>query len=153
MTLVEAETIEVADISGDWNFAAGSGAYDTMEGSVIPTDFSIALTKSGDDNLAYTATIAIEGYDNVELPATFDGNTLALAYDDTYLDETKGIRFAPMYGSAKKGTIEFKSQSRLHLLSTAVSHSQATRWVRPKMRLPILCMLTVSITSGISQVL
>ena len=111
MTLVEAETIEVADISGDWNFAAGSGAYDTMEGSVIPTDFSIALTKSGDDNLAYTATIAIEGYDNVELPATFDGNTLALAYDDTYLDEAKGIRFAPMYGSAKKGTIEFKSQS------------------------------------------
>ena len=111
MTLVEAETIEVADISGDWNFAAGSGAYDTMEGSVIPTDFSIALTKSGDDNLAYTATIAIEGYNNIELPATFDGNTLALAYDDTYLDEAKGIRFAPMYGPAKKGTIEFKSQS------------------------------------------
>lgn len=111
MTLVEAEKVEVADISGDWNFAAGSGAYDTMEGSVIPTDFSIALTKSGDDNLAYTATIAIEGYNNIELPATFDGNTLALAYDDTYLDEAKGIRFAPMYGSAKKGTIEFKSQS------------------------------------------
>ena len=111
MTLVEAETIEVADISGDWNFVAGSGAYDTMEGSVIPTDFSIALTKSGDDNLAYTATIAIEGYNNIELPATFDGNTLALAYDDTYLDEAKGIRFAPMYGPAKKGTIEFKSQS------------------------------------------
>ena len=111
MTLVEAEKVEVADISGDWNFAAGSGAYDTMEGSAIPTDFSIALTKSGDDNLAYTATIAIEGYNNIELPATFDGNTLALAYDDTYLDEAKGIRFAPMYGSAKKGTIEFKSQS------------------------------------------
>ena len=82
-----------------------------MEGSLIPTDFSIALTKSGDDNLAYTAIIAIEGYNNVEMPATFDGNTLALAYDDTYLDEAKGIRFAPMYGSAKKGTIEFKSQS------------------------------------------
>ena len=111
MTLVEAEKVEVADISGDWNFVAGSGAYDTMEGSVIPTDFSIALTKNGDDNLAYTATIAIEGYNNIELPATFDGNTLALAYDDTYLDEANGIRFAPMYGSAKKGTIEFKSQS------------------------------------------
>ena len=111
MTLVESETIEVADISGDWNFAAGSGAYDTLEGSVIPKDFSIALAKSGDDNRAYTATIAIEGYNNIELPATFDGNTLALAYDETYLDETNGIRFAPMYGSAKKGTIEFKSQS------------------------------------------
>lgn len=111
MVLVESETIEVADISGDWNFAAGSGAYDTLEGSVIPKDFSIALAKSGDDNRAYTATIAIEGYNNIELPATFDGNTLALAYDETYLDETNGIRFAPMYGSAKNGTIEFKSQS------------------------------------------
>lgn len=111
MTLVETQTIEVADISGDWNFTAGSGAYDTLEGSVIPKDFSIALAKSGDDNRAYTATIAIEGYNNIELPATFDGNTLALAYDETYLDETNGIRFAPMYGSAKKGTIEFKSQS------------------------------------------
>lgn len=111
MTLVEAETIEVADISGDWNFVAGSGAYDTMEGSVIPEDFSIALAKNSDDNRAYTATIAIEGYNNIELPATFDGNTLALAYDDTYLDEANGIRFAPMYGSAKNGKIEFKSQS------------------------------------------
>ena len=111
MVLVESETIEVADISGDWNFAAGSGTYDTMEGSVIPKDFSVALVKNGDSNRAYTATIVIEGYDNIEMPATFDGNILALAYDDTYLDKANGIRFAPMYGSAKNGTIEFMSQS------------------------------------------
>ena len=111
MILVESETIEVADISGDWNFAAGSGTYDTMEGSVIPKDFSVALVKNGDSNRAYTATIVIEGYDNIEMPATFDGNILALAYDDTYLDKANGIRFAPMYGSAKNGTIEFMSQS------------------------------------------
>ncbi len=111
MTLVEAETIEVADISGDWNFTAGNGAYDTMAGSVIPKNFALTLAKSGSSNRDYTATIAIEGYNSVEMPAIFDGNTLALAYDDTYLDEANGIRFAPMYGSAKKGTIEFKSQS------------------------------------------
>ena len=111
MTLVEAETIEVADISGDWNFTAGNGAYDTKEGSVIPKNFALTLAKSGSSNRDYTATIAIEGYSSVEMPAIFDGNTLALAYDDTYLDEANGIRFAPMYGSAKKGTIEFKSQS------------------------------------------
>ena len=111
MTLVEAETIEVADISGDWNFTAGNGAYDTMAGSVIPKNFALTLAKSGSSNRDYTATIAIEGYSSVEMPAIFDGNTLALAYDDTYLDEANGIRFAPMYGSAKKGTIEFKSQS------------------------------------------
>ncbi len=111
MTLVEAETIEVADISGDWNFTAGNGAYDTMAGSVIPKNFALTLAKSGSSNRDYTATISIEGYSSVEMPAIFDGNTLALAYDDTYLDEANGIRFAPMYGSAKKGTIEFKSQS------------------------------------------
>ncbi len=111
MTLVEAETIEVADISGDWIFTAGNGAYDTMAGSVIPKNFALTLAKSGSSNRDYTATISIEGYSSVEMPAIFDGNTLALAYDDTYLDEANGIRFAPMYGSAKKGTIEFKSQS------------------------------------------
>ena len=46
------------------------------------------------------------------MPATFDGNSLAIAYDSTYLDATKGIRFGNMNGSkVKQGSIEFKSQS------------------------------------------
>ena len=112
MTLVEGATVEIADISGDWNFKAGSSTYSTMEGSTIPTEFAVALAKTDDTGRAYNATIAIEGFDAVTLPATFDGNILSIAYDSTYIDATMGIRFANMNGSTvKKGAIEFKSQS------------------------------------------
>ena len=112
MTLVQATTVEIADISGDWNFKAGSSTYSTMAGSTIPTEFAVALAKTDDTGRAYNATFAIEGFDAVTLPATFDGNTLAIAYDSTYLDAANGIRFGNMNGSkVKQGSIEFKSQS------------------------------------------
>ena len=110
MTLVEAEVVEVADISGDYQFKAGAGTYDTMAGSVIPTEFAVTLAKKSDDNKTYDATIAIEGYDAVTLPASYNGVSIVLDYDNTYLDEANGIRFAPMYGDATAGSIEFKSQ-------------------------------------------
>ena len=112
MTLVQGTTVEIADISGDWNFKAGSSTYSTMAGSTIPTEFAVALAKADDAGRAYNATFAIEGFDAVTLPATFDGNSLAIAYDSTYIDAANGIRFGSMNGSAvKKGSIEFKSQS------------------------------------------
>ena len=112
MTLVQATTVEIADISGDWNFKAGSSTYSTMAGSTIPTEFAVALAKTDNAGRAYNATFAIEGFEAVTLPATFDGNSLVIAYDETYLDEVKGIRFGNMNGSAvKEGSIEFKSQS------------------------------------------
>ena len=110
MTLVEAEVVEVADISGDYQFKAGAGTYDTMAGSVIPTEFAVTLAKKSDDNKTYDATIAIEGYDAVTLPASYNGVSVMFDYDNTYLDEANGIRFAPMYGDATAGSIEFKSQ-------------------------------------------
>lgn len=112
MTLVEAETIVVNDISGGYLFKAGSGTYDTMAGSVIPTDFAINLVKKSDDNKQYDATIAIKGYADVTLPAAFNGASVILSYDNTYLDEANGIRFAPMYGSDKDGEIEFKATEK-----------------------------------------
>ena len=112
MTLVQGATVEIADISGDWNFKAGSSTYSTMAGSTIPTEFAVALAKTDNAGRAYNATFAIEGFEAVTLPATFDGNSLVIAYDETYLDEVKGIRFGNMNGSAvKEGSIEFKSQS------------------------------------------
>ena len=112
MTLVEGATVEIADISGDWNFKAGSSTYSTMEGSTIPTEFTIALAKTDNSNRAYDATFAIEGFDAVTLSATFDGNSLSIAYDSVYVDASKGIRFGNMNGSkVKQGSIEFKSQS------------------------------------------
>lgn len=111
MTLVEAETVEVADISGDYQFKAGTGTYDTMAGSVVPTEFAVTFAKKSDDNRTYDATIAIEGYNAVTLPASYNGVSVVLEYDNTYLDEANGIRFAPMYGDATAGEIEFMSQS------------------------------------------
>jgi hypothetical protein len=111
MTLVEAETVEVADISGEYQFEAGKSAYSTMEGSVIPTEFAVIFAKKSDDNRTYDATIAIEGYNAVTLPASYNGVSVVLEYDNTYLDEANGIRFAPMYGDATAGEIEFMSQS------------------------------------------
>ena len=110
MTLVEAEMVEVADISGEYQFKAGAGTYDTMAGSVIPTEFAVTLAKKSDDNKTYDATIAIDGYDAVTLPASYNGVSVMFDYDNTYLDEANGIRFAPMYGDATAGSIEFKSQ-------------------------------------------
>ncbi len=110
MTLVESEVVEVADISGEYQFKAGAGTYDTMAGSVIPTEFAVTLAKKSDDNKTYDATIAIEGYDAVTLPASYNGVSVLFDYDNTYLDEANGIRFAPMYGDATAGSIEFKSQ-------------------------------------------
>lgn len=105
MTLVKAETIEVADVSGEWVFTAA--ADKTMEGSVIPTTFTVSLEKSGEDNSAYKATLAIEGYDNVVLPATFDGNLLSLSFKDCSLDEANSIIFSDMNGYATEGVIAF----------------------------------------------
>ncbi|MBQ5895213.1 MAG: hypothetical protein IIW75_01440 [Bacteroidaceae bacterium] len=110
MTLVEAEVVEVADISGEYQFKAGAGTYDTMAGSAIPTEFAVTLAKTSEDNKSYDATIAIEGYNAVTLPASYNGVSVLFDYDNTYLDEANGIRFAPMYGDATAGSIEFKSQ-------------------------------------------
>ena len=115
MTLVEAEAPKaVENVSGSYNFKAGSSTYSTMEGSQIPTEFAVDLVSKSDDNKVYDATITIEGYDVVTLPATFDGDFLTLNFDSTYIytDEANAensIRFADMNGSSKKqGAVQFK---------------------------------------------
>ena len=111
MTFAGVSDVEVADISGEWIFKPGDGEYDTMQDSTIPTTFSITLAKSGDDNRAYNATFAIEGYSNVEMAATFDGEVLELAYDNLALDEAAGVYFAPVYGYEMSGVIGFDKVS------------------------------------------
>lgn len=115
MTLVEADAPKaVDDVSGSYKFKAGTSTYSTMENSVIPTEFAVDLVKKSDDNRTYEATIAIEGYDVVTIPATFDGDLLALNFDSTYIytdeaNKENSIRFADMNGSTKKqGAVQFK---------------------------------------------
>ena len=45
MVLVEAEKIDIADITGEWTAKAGAGAYDTKEGSPLPTSYTLALAR------------------------------------------------------------------------------------------------------------
>lgn len=123
MTLVEAETIEVANVSGDYVFKAAAGQWMTMEGSKIPTEFAVSIVSKSDDNKSYDATIAIEGYDAVTLPATYNGSVLALNFNNSYIKSDyavieNSIRFAEYYQPAnKEGKIQFKSNENGFSLS------------------------------------
>lgn len=109
MVLLEAEKIDIADISGEWTVKAGAGTYDTKEGSPLPTSYTLTLAQNGDAK-TYKATIAIEGIKPFTLDATFDGNTLSIPYDGNLVDEAKGYRLVGMYGSVS-GNISFNYTS------------------------------------------
>ena len=109
MVLVEAEKIDIADITGEWTAKAGAGAYDTKEGSPLPTSYTLALAQNGDAK-TYKATFTVEGIAPFTLDATFDGNTLTIPYDGNLVDEAKGYRLVGMYGS-KSGYISFNYTS------------------------------------------
>ena len=109
MELLESETIEIADITGEWTAKAGAGTSDTKEGSPLPASYTLTLAQNGDAK-TYKATIAIEGIEPFTLDATFDGNTLSIPYDGNVIDEAKGYRLVGMYGSTS-GTISFNYTS------------------------------------------
>ncbi|MGM9720322.1 MAG: hypothetical protein ACI3YP_06450 [Prevotella sp.] len=109
LTLIEAEKIDIADITGEWKVTAGPGAYDTKEGSPLPTSYTLALAQNGDAE-TYKATFTVEGIAPFTLDATFDGNTLTIPYDGNLVDEAKGYRLVGMYGS-KSGNVSFNYTS------------------------------------------
>ena len=124
MTLVEAEAPKaVENVSGDYVFKAVTGQWMTMEGSQIPTEFAVSLVNKSDDNRTYEATVAIEGYDAVTLPATYDGALLSLAFSNSYIKSDyavieNSIRFAEYYQPAnKEGKIQFKGNENGFSLS------------------------------------
>ncbi len=109
MELLESETIDIADITGEWTAKAGAGTYDTKEGSPLPASYTLTLAQNGDAK-TYKATIAIEGIEPFTLDATFDGNTLSIPYDGNLIDEAKGYRLVSMYGGVS-GNISFNYTS------------------------------------------
>ena len=94
LTLIEAEAINIPDISGNWK-VTGGGAWGTKEESVLPTEYSISLVQ-GATPKDYEATITIEGIAPFTLAATFDGNTLAIPFDNVLIDEANGYYLATM---------------------------------------------------------
>ena len=109
MVLLESEKIDIADITGEWKVTAGSGTYDTKEGSPLPTSYTLALAQNGDAK-TYKATFTVEGIAPFTLDAKFDGNKLEIPYDGNLIDETKGYRLVSMYGGVS-GNISFNYTS------------------------------------------
>ena len=109
LTLLESEKIDIADITGEWKVTAGSGTYDTKEGSPLPTSYTLALAQNGNAT-TYKATFTVEGIAPFTLDATFDGNKLEIPYDGNLVDEAKGYRLVSMY-SGVSGNISFNYTS------------------------------------------
>lgn len=107
LTLVEAETIEVADLSGEWHYTAGKGTYDTMEGSTLPLEWDMTLTATDDSYQTYNVSLALGDFEPMELTANFNGVSLTIPYDSIFFDAENRISLWDPYGGGYKGDVEF----------------------------------------------
>lgn len=133
LTLIEAETINIPDISGDWK-VTGAGDYGTMEGSVLPDNYMLTLVQDGSAE-AYKATVTIEGISPFTLDATFDGNTLAIPFDNVLIDEAKAYYLADLNGNLTgKFTFTYSSEkampsgSALVIITKAGEEPATVQW-------------------------
>ena len=133
MTLVEAESIDIADLTGEWT-VKGAGTDGTMTGSVLPETYKMTLEQNGSEK-KYKATIDIEGIAPFTLDATFDGNILAIPFDSLVVDQEKGYYVVmtnsktPLYGQIDftyASETSLRSNSPL-VIATIVHNEDGTR--------------------------
>lgn len=105
LTLIEAASTELADLSGAWNIVAGSQASSTYESSTLPTSYILTLTQTS--NGVYTAQFDVEGLPSFTLDGTFDGSKLTIAFDNKVIDSEKGIQVKDFNTASNAGTITF----------------------------------------------
>ena len=117
LTLVEAETIEVADLSGEWHFTATPGGFNTMENSTLPTEWDMTLTATNENNSTYDISLTLGDFAPLALTATFDGVQLVIPFNETYFDEENKIGIVNMYGEARPGEITFNLGNNENVLS------------------------------------
>jgi|GEM_PF-3890335 len=89
MTLIEAEEIVVPEIAGEWSYTP----YYAKNDSNFVKNFKMTLVATDETNTKWDATFAFEGFSEFTLPATFDGVTLDIPFDNLYLDAEQKIRF------------------------------------------------------------
>ena len=109
MTLIQAEKVEIPDITGQWTFAGSLRFPDKS-----PKSFTVDLEPSDATMKNWDATITFEGFESaaVTLPATFDGSLLEIPYDNLVLSEKDSIRLGTRTSATeKKGSLEFKYTS------------------------------------------
>ena len=115
LTFVEGDNSVVADLSGDWHFVAGDDEYDTMSGSTLPTEWDMTLTATDEFNKAYDVNFVLGDFAPLALTATFDGQTLLVAFDNAYLDVENMISLGDYYSAAAASEFEFKFNSENEL--------------------------------------
>ena len=122
LTLVQGESIEVVDLSGDWHFTAGKGTYDVMENSTLPTEFDMTITATDETKKNYGISMKLGDFAPLALTATFDGVKLTIPFNETYFDAENKIGIVNMYGQARPGKIEFNlvNENTLSLYSGMV---------------------------------
>lgn len=122
LTLVQSETIEVVDLTGDWHFTAGKGTYDVIEGSTLPTEFDMTIAATDDTKKNYSISMKLGDFAPLALEATFDGVKLTIPFNETYFDAENKIGIVNMYGEARPGEIEFNlvNENTLSLYSGMV---------------------------------
>lgn len=108
LTPIEIEKIEYEDMSGNWHFksAQGEGTFDAE--SELPTEFDMVVSATSDDFKNYSVEIAYEGYTPVTVNATFNGEELVLALDNTCIDVENNIFLASYMFPSLQGNIRFK---------------------------------------------
>lgn len=117
MVLVEAETIEIPSIAGDYDYEPVEGY---VRDSTFAYTFTMSLVATDETNKAYDATIAFGDFEPFTLPGTFDGQMLTIPYDSLYLvdDETGNKYFfgAASPATKKDGAFTFQYQSETSLM-------------------------------------
>ena len=114
LTLVKAAQIDIADLTGVWHYAAGTGEWDTNGSSSYPKEFDMNIIKGEESE--YSVEFTIGDLPAFTLIGTFDGETLTLPVNETVIDETKGIRVKDSNGSAT-GNITLTYDSSAETLS------------------------------------
>ena len=97
LTLVESETIEVNDLTGDWHVTNAGGTYSSVSDSEIDTEYDFTLTATSEDYTTYDVVLTFPDYGSFTTTATFDGNLLKIAIDNIVLDADSGIYLSDYY--------------------------------------------------------
>lgn len=128
MVLVEAETIEIPSIAGDYNFEPNMKYV--RNDSTFTYNFSLSLVATDETNKAYDATFTFEGYEPFNLPATFDGSRVTINFDSLFLDVENKYFFGVAKPAAEKTgafTFNYASENSL-MLWDAIYVRQDSVW-------------------------
>ena len=117
LTMVEQEEIVAADLSGEWRFAAaGTVESEGIFTDNFPTEFDMTLTSTSENNKVYDAELRFEGFEPLTIKdAKFNGVSLEIPFNNTYLDAAKQILFYNFSANVAEGTLKFNMASETSL--------------------------------------